>query len=392
MLAALLPATGAAARPSVLQVPSQYPTIQAAVNAAYAGDTVRVAPGRYHEQVTISKNLRLFGAGRKATTVVAPDPLKPNVGDAAALIGVTGGAKVEIANLGVSGPVAHPCAEQPLHAGIFVAGGATLKLSRARVSDIVNTPVESCDHDGNGILVGSFLTGDVGHAVIDHVEVTHYTGVALTAFSAGTTVTLTDSLLDAKIDPATSVFTGGVEIGDAASAHVTRNVVIGNRCNDFEDACGPDPSVQFQAAAFEDGPGALPAADTEIAHNRFIGNDAGLYLFAFADCCRVHDNVTRDSIFYGAIVQDGDTTLDHEKIVGGPVGVIAVADLADTTATLKGVVIKGAATPTKTQDCCGFTASIVRVPGSAPVSAGAHRARPPGQAGAHAVAVTRRAG
>ncbi len=34
-------------------VPSEYPTIQAAVNAAHPGDLVRIAPGVYHQQVVV---------------------------------------------------------------------------------------------------------------------------------------------------------------------------------------------------------------------------------------------------------------------------------------------------------------------------------------------------
>ncbi len=46
-------------------VPSQYSTIQAAVNAAVSGDTISIADGIYNEQVTIpstKSNIRLIGA------------------------------------------------------------------------------------------------------------------------------------------------------------------------------------------------------------------------------------------------------------------------------------------------------------------------------------------
>src|SRR5262245_62042900 len=39
-------------------VPREYPTIQAAVNAAEPGDLVRIAPGNYHEQVTVPPSKR----------------------------------------------------------------------------------------------------------------------------------------------------------------------------------------------------------------------------------------------------------------------------------------------------------------------------------------------
>jgi hypothetical protein len=44
-------------------VPTEYPTIQAAVDAANPGDVVRVQPGRYHQRVLLKSDVSLVGAG-----------------------------------------------------------------------------------------------------------------------------------------------------------------------------------------------------------------------------------------------------------------------------------------------------------------------------------------
>jgi pectinesterase len=65
---ALAPAVFAATR----SVPSQYSTIQAAVNAAGAGDTINIANGTYNEVVTIPSsktNLRLIGASQTGVKI-----------------------------------------------------------------------------------------------------------------------------------------------------------------------------------------------------------------------------------------------------------------------------------------------------------------------------------
>jgi hypothetical protein len=67
----------AASLAGTLRVPRDYPTIQSAVNAATDGDTVRVAPGVYREQVLVnSKDIRLV-APAGATITAPPGPSLP---------------------------------------------------------------------------------------------------------------------------------------------------------------------------------------------------------------------------------------------------------------------------------------------------------------------------
>jgi hypothetical protein len=61
---------------AVLTVPSAYPTIQAAVDAAAAGDTIRVSRGR-HCGATITKPLRLIGRGGATIIGCANGPALP---------------------------------------------------------------------------------------------------------------------------------------------------------------------------------------------------------------------------------------------------------------------------------------------------------------------------
>ncbi len=70
----LLAATTSSVLAATLQVPSDFSTIQAAVDASVAGDSILVAPGQYNEVhgVTLfGKELSILGAGRDATSVTS---------------------------------------------------------------------------------------------------------------------------------------------------------------------------------------------------------------------------------------------------------------------------------------------------------------------------------
>jgi parallel beta-helix repeat protein len=51
-----------------IYVPQDYPSIQEAIDAAETGDTIVIAPGVYHEQLIIDKNLTLLGQKGSQTT------------------------------------------------------------------------------------------------------------------------------------------------------------------------------------------------------------------------------------------------------------------------------------------------------------------------------------
>lgn len=65
---------------ATILVPEDYSTIQDAVDAAYAGDTIIVGEGIYTENILVEKPVTLMSAnGPEATTVIASDKASPTL-------------------------------------------------------------------------------------------------------------------------------------------------------------------------------------------------------------------------------------------------------------------------------------------------------------------------
>jgi len=98
-----------------------YPTIQAAVDAAHAGDTITIGAGTFAGGVTITKSVHLQGAGAASTIIRG--------GDHVLTIGAYGAASeptVSISGVTVTGGLARSSPESiPLFgkAGVWATGG-----------------------------------------------------------------------------------------------------------------------------------------------------------------------------------------------------------------------------------------------------------------------------
>jgi len=74
---------------STIRVPTDYPTIQAGINAATSGDTVIVDSGTYYENIVVNKTVTLIGQN-KATTIIDGNGIGKVVTIAASYVNLTG--------------------------------------------------------------------------------------------------------------------------------------------------------------------------------------------------------------------------------------------------------------------------------------------------------------
>jgi hypothetical protein len=100
----------AKANAATRMVPEDYATIQAAVTAAVAGDTISVASGLYTEQVLVNKNLTIIGRDIDHPPTIQADPARTGlIGGSDYIVGATG-CNLRLENIyinanGAAGPV-----------------------------------------------------------------------------------------------------------------------------------------------------------------------------------------------------------------------------------------------------------------------------------------------
>jgi len=329
-----------------IHVPADYPTIQAAINAANAGDDIVISPGTYSEQLSISKSLDIQGSD--GTTIIqAPATLVPDIFGYSNVVDVTNGATVTISKVTISGPGPTNCGS--IEAGIFVSGGATLKITKSTITDIRDNPASGCQN-GIGILVGRAAKSTTGHANISDVTVTKYQKGGIVMDGPGSTASVKDNKVSFGLSPL-NIAANGIQVGRGAQATISDNKVTGNICSAVPTVCGPDLTNLNLAQAT----GILlygSGSGTSVKNNEVSQNDIGIVVVNCGDpfcltppstpSVEIKDNKVSSSGATGILVQDENYTVSNNKVTGpGPIGIAVIGDSLNTVATLVDNEIKG---------------------------------------------------
>jgi hypothetical protein len=372
LVCACLLALAPSAFAAQLVVPRDFPTIQAAVDAATPGSTILLQPGTYTEELLIEKSLSFkplqpVGHG---VTIRSPAKLTPFAIDhehaereVVAVVRVGNAAHVSFSDLTVSGFT--PCG--PDVAGIIAVDDAALRLRNVRVTNI--RPTSDCpvrQAHGNGVWVGlppfiemnrEFGTGgslDARNILVDRFAADGVLGVSFGEQRAE--IRLADSIVNGG--PANPGLIQSGVIVDGNIRAVVRDNAIGPIHCTREDRCGPDLAEQFQGVAIGTGP--LSGDDQVIANNFLFGTDIGIW--PFGGLSGISGNFIATRLF-GLLLQDGDYATDHNVIVSGAAGIVALATEADTTVrSRRDFVTRNVDEPTLELEPAKFNATIVRIP------------------------------
>jgi len=327
-LMALAAGPPAALAAGTLDVPGSFPTIQAAIDAAAAGDVVRVAAGTYHESIDFKG---------KAITVESVDGPGVTIIDAAGL----GTGVVRFASGEGRGSVLQGFTIQ--HGSLPSGGGGGISVASTSPTirgNVITGNVAACG-DGGGIdvefgsplIVGNVITGNqsgtacsgeagggisIGGAASAEVignTIAHNSSFwagAISLFAAGTP-TIANNVID---DNSASAEGGAIWSVNQSDALISQNVFTNNR------------SPSDGGAIFF-----LPPSGTAgplMLNNTFSSNSAAegsaVYADGFMGTSRLFNNIFVSSssvapVFCNPQFQPTPPVLDHNdgySVAGGP--------------------------------------------------------------------------
>lgn len=323
-----------------------YTSIQAAVDAGAAGDTIYLcASGSpYAQSVDISKSLTLTGDAGATIQAPAvwpsqslPAEFAANSLEAPEAIVFIWGQQTHatVRGLTITGPFtpSNGCGSETF--GVLALDGATATISDntvSHISDPVSSGLLGCQH-GLAILVGAYYwyrtdgssaaINDAAHATITGNTVSGYQKNGITVKGAGTTAGITGNHVygsnrDANYSP--TIAQNGIEVAEGASAQVRGNYVAGNTYT------GPYFASASGIVIFG-GCGLGYVVNTQVMGNTLVNNDVGVYDDNYADDCvnqapvRTNDKVTNNTITNDAVTNVGAFSLGSANYTGYQAGV-----------------------------------------------------------------------
>jgi nitrous oxidase accessory protein NosD len=248
---------------SVLQVPAQFPTIQAAIDAAQAGDTIRIAAGRYREGVIIQgkDRLRLEGAGSGKSVLDGGNEISTGVTIQADLVTMAGLAIKRFREVGIA-IEGNDCTLINLR----VAGNGASGIRAQESIGLLLSRVSALANGEKGIhLIGSAM------ATIRHCLLTRNNGGGIVVERGGFHLCHRNNL--GGNGPV------GIQLTDAERCLLIRNEVNGQSQTGIEVERGRDHLLIANVMLENDGAGLkLSGAQHTLIENRAEQNRTGFQL------------------------------------------------------------------------------------------------------------------
>jgi parallel beta-helix repeat protein len=192
-----------------------YATISAALAQAGNGDTIKVDPGTYQEQVVIGKSISLVATGPAASTVIkAPTGLSGSVVDISAANVMFKGFTVD----------AGGNAAGTIDSAVRIEDGASATVRDSHITGLFNG---TNNQAGYGIRVGTDTTTAPTLAKIINDVIDDYQKGGIIVDGSGASAIVRDNTVTGA-GPAGLVAQNGIQISNNATANVTFNTVTKN--------------------------------------------------------------------------------------------------------------------------------------------------------------------
>jgi len=281
-----------------------FTSIQDAINAAKAGNLIRVCAGTYPEQLSINKSLSIEGDNG---AIVLPMSMVANATGSsgapiAAAILVEDAANVEIEGLIVDTANSGVSACSPDLIGILYQNSSGSIEHNAVRNTKLSVSLNGCQ-SGDAIVVQS-LGGGTSKVTIDDNSVHDYQKNGITGNELGTDVAITNNVVTG-LGPTAGAAQNGIQVGFGAKGGVLRNTVTDNVWA---------PCVSLTNCAFNaTGILVFQSDDVRVDHNSVATSQVGIYTNG-QNAKIDSNNISNSLVLVGIDLAGDDGVASHSKV------------------------------------------------------------------------------
>jgi len=276
-----------------------FPTIQAAVNGASAGDKINVCPGTYVERVNVpaGKNgLTLQSLGHLAATIQAPAALAAPK----SIVRVTGSTNVKLTDFTVQGPGDGGC--DSLEYGVRIDGGGSAIVSNNHITHIRDQPFSGCQN-GVAIQAGRAQESTTGSVTAKSNVIDDFQKNGISVSGVGSNGIIGNNTITGA-GPTATIAQNGIQISGGATGSVTQNDVSG-------EVYTPGTVTSTGILVFG------PVGVVNVMNNNVHATDVGVYAYQVNDNTTVSNNTVSGSTWDGITLDTSSGGLIANNTVSG---------------------------------------------------------------------------